>query len=348
MIEKTSETLITQKEESKLVNLDESTISTNITQPIDINIEKILKNHGFSNIRLIGKGWSSTAYNAMRDGKDCIIRIPKIGGGGFKEYQREHAILEIIASKIKSVSIPRTYLYENDGLQYVVHEKIIGNIFDINSFEKLNNEEQDNFCQSVAIFFSELHSIDINEFSNISGLRWDKLETKFLRECFEKYLTFLKKEGWEENLIFSEREIDTFCKLIDSITSINKPEVLLHRDFHGENFVVDDEMRLVGVFDFGNCSFAERTIEFNPFVKLNDDGTFDEPLLLKKLLFFYEQASGIRITFNDIVNQVILSDGYCISWLVSTDEVINNNKNHLRECVKRIKKWLERYMKENL
>ncbi len=166
MIEKANDTSIT-KEDTKLVNLNEEVIPTDTNQATDVNIEEILKNHGFSNIKLIDKGWSSTAYNAIRDGKDCIIRIPKIGGGGFKEYKREHAILEIIASKIKSIKIPRTYLYENDGLQYVVHEKIIGNKFDRNSFEKLSKKEQDNFSRSVANFFNEMHSIDINVVSNI-------------------------------------------------------------------------------------------------------------------------------------------------------------------------------------
>ena len=88
---------------------------------------------------------------------------------------------------------------------------------------------------------------------------------------------------------------------------------MLHCDFHGENFVVDDKMHLTGVFDFGNCSIAERAIEFTPFIKKNPDGTFYEQLLLKKLLFFYEQASGVHIAFNDIVNQVKYSDAYCIT-----------------------------------
>ena len=347
MIEKENNTFITD-ETIKQTEFNKTVLSIETKQHININIEKILKSQGFSNIKLSDIGWSSVAYNAMFDEKDYIIRIPRIGGSGFDTYIKEHAILEIIAGNIKSVKVPRTHLYESDELKYVAHEKIIGNGFNIDSFEKLSNIEQDNFCQSAANFLSELHSINIDEFSNISGLRWGKLETKYLRECFEKYLKFLKEEKWEESFVLSKREIDTFCNLIDSVTSINNPEVLLHRDFHEDNFVIDDQMRLIGVFDFGNCSLANRAIDFNNFIERNDDGTFEESLLLKKLLFFYEQASGIRITFNDIVNQVRLSDGYCISWLVSTDEVLNNNKDHLRDCVKRIKKWLGRYMKDNL
>ena len=107
-------------------------------------------------------------------------------------------------------------------------------------------------------------------------------------------------------------------------------------------------MYLTGVFDFGNCSIAERSTEFKCFTKLNDDGTFKETLLLKKLLYFYEQASSIHISFNDVVNQAMLADAYCITWLVSSDNILYNNKDNLIDCVKRIKKWLERYMKENL
>ena len=346
MIEKTNKTSITERETTSL-ELDELVVPTVINQTIDINTKEILTKEGFSNIKLIGQGWSSTAYNATLDGKDCIIRVPKIGGGGFNEYEREHDILEIVRSKIKSVKLPKTHLFESNGLKYVVHEKIMGNIFNINNFEQLNETKQDNFSQSVANFFNEMHSIDINEVSNISGLRWGSLSTDYIKESFEKYLAFFKNESWEENLNFSKHEIDAFCKFINSISNIKEPEVLLHRDFHGENFVVDNEMHLVGVFDFGNCSIASRVIEFNCFVKKNDDGTFHEPLLLKKLLFFYEKASGVRISFNDIVNQVKYSDAYCITWLVCTDEILNNNKDHLRECVVRIKKWLGRDMGEN-
>ncbi len=329
-------------------NLSESTISMRAEQPSNAKFQEVLKNHGFSKIRFIGEGWSSEAYNAEYNDKDCIIRIPKPSSGGFETYQKEHAVLEIIADKIKSVAIPRTRIYEGDGIAYVVHEKINGNKFNISSFEELSVEEQDNFSQSVANFFSELHAIDISEFSNIPGIRWGKLNTDFLKNDFEKYLVFSREEGWEESLFFSEHEIAALCNFIESVTSLEEPEVLLHRDFYGNNFVVDDKMRLVGVFDFGNASLASRAIDFSYFVKRSDDGIFQESPILKKILSYYQQASGPLVTFNDVANQLRLADAYCFSWLVSTDKEINNNKKKLSDCAIRIKKWLRHYMAENI
>lgn len=340
MIKKTSEELITQKEKN-LTNINKVSAPMEANQPIDVNVEKILKKDGFSNITFITQGWSSDAYNAVFDGKDYIIRTSKIGSSGFDSYKKEHDILEIIANKIKSVKVPRTRICESDSLNYVAHEKIIGNSFEIKSFESLSETEQDNFSRSVANFFNELHSIDINEFSNISGMYWKKIDTNCLRNDFEKYLQFLRNDGLEETLSCSACEIDAFCKFVDSFPNNKEPEVLLHRDLYEKNYVVDNQMRLIGVFDFGNCSIDKRAIEFSCFVERNDDGTFKKPLLLKKILFFYEQASGIHISFNDVANQLRLSDAYDFSWLVST---LDNNKDHLIECVKRIKKWLVHYM----
>ena len=334
-------------ENQKPINFDEVEISlgTEVYQPANIDVEKALENRGFSNIEFLGKGWSSEAYGAEFDGKDCIIRVPALGGSGISTYLTEHAILEFIADKIKSVRIPKTYICRSDDLIYVVHEKIAGNQFDVNSFEKfetLSPIEQENFSRSVASFLAELHSIDISEFPDIKYISWGKLSSDCVRSSFERYHKFCESEGWGSDLIFSQQEIDKFCNIVDLVTNIDEPEVLLHRDFYAKNFVVDDEMRLIGVFDFGNSSVANRAIEFNTFVKQNDDGTFSEPLMLKKILNHYQQASGVLVTFNDIVNQVKLGHGYVFTWLVSSDEVINNNKDKLKDCVVKIKRWLDR------
>lgn len=70
--------------------------------------------------------------------------------------------------------------------------------------------------------------------------------------------------------------------------------VFLHKDFEGKNFVVTDDFRLGGVFDFGNSAIGDRTREFaflyNPIY----------PKFLNDLLDAYETISGIRIQMDYI------------------------------------------------
>lgn len=328
----------------KKVEIDKETFSGEgkIEQPSGTEVEKILSDKGFSNIKFLGGGWSSEAFNAEFEGRDCIIRVPKIGGGGFETYVREHAVLEFIADKIKSVRIPKTKICEDDDLVYVVHEKINGNAFNSKNFENLSETEQENFSKSVAKFFAELHAIDVSGLSEIKGIRWGDISTAFIKASFDNYAKVVQNSGWGSDFEFSKQEIDKFCNVVDAIVNLDEPEVLLHRDFYHKNFVVDDEMRLAGVFDFGNSSLADRAIEFKTFIQRLDDGTFIQSPMLKKILSHYNQISGASITFDDIVNQLKVADAYLITWLVSSDEVINNNKDNLRDCVTKIKQWVNR------
>ena len=239
-----------------------------------IKLEEIFPS---SNIVFEGEGWGSTAFAI----DDKIIRVPR-GENSYDGYKKEEELLKFLKNKI-SFEIPEIKI-EYEPFFYSTHKKIEGLKWDITSFNLLNEREKDLFCEDIALFFAEIHSIDLNELQKEGNLKnYSKKNENFSYREVE--------ESLKNN--FTEIEIQKFYELYLKIKKTND-YALIHCDFYGGNSLIDENHRLKGVFDFGNSTVDDRTLDF---LSLFYEDYFD---LLDKVIKSYEINTNSRIDKNKI------------------------------------------------
>ncbi len=251
-------------------------------------IQSILqKQFPVATIQYVGEGWTSTAFCV----DDKIIRVPKTTAD---KYKKEANVLNFLHKKL-TVAIPQPQVIESE-LTYAIHTKIEGNPWSIESYNALSEQEKNDFCRDIATFFYELHKIPLADVMAVLPSKDLQLHTLMDRPIIHSYLH-------DE---FSETEID---KLYDFTNEINIPQtdlVLLHKDFHDNNSLVNEHHRLVGVFDFANTGLGERVSDFRPLYY----PTYIP--LLEKVLSFYNEMTGITIKLDRIRD---LDRGDCLFCL---------------------------------
>ena len=150
-------------------------------------LENFLKSK-FSNQNIVfeGEGWGSFAFSVGEN----ILRFPKtndIGG-----YKKEEYILNFLQDKIGfEISNPRIVY---DDPTYIIHKKLLGESWSVDSYNKLSINEKNLFCEDIAKFFYEMHSVKLNELDKNFIKKQDLL-------TFDNFISFLKND-------FSNSEID--------------------------------------------------------------------------------------------------------------------------------------------
>jgi len=262
-------------------------------------------------------GWCSWAFSVG----DKIIRIPKSGVDG---YKTESKVLSFLKDYV-SFEIPQTTIYEDKDFSYVVHEKLVGKEWSSNSYNKLNEESKKIFCQDIALFFSELHTIPLN-----------KIEKKFPSLVkidsgydIETISELLKNE-------FSLKEVQQIQYKFQENQNTEKDMVLIHRDFHLGNSLVDRNHRLKGVFDFVNSGIYDRHCEFlSLFCET-------EMEMLKNITNVYKDITSIEINFNKLRTLKILDDLGALTYLEKHQEIKKEKQISFNDISLRVHKELKK------
>ena len=254
-----------------------------------------------SKIEFIGEGWSSIAF--VVDGQ--IIRFPK---GEIEEYKKEAAITNNIRNQI-NIKIPEITIVENKQYPYAIHKMLPGNTWDITEVNHLDAKTRNLLIKDIVKFLYSVHQI-----KNIPNLTIEQPNTI----AFQDIEPFIKNH-------FSKSEISKLSKQYEIATARKiKDIIFIHGDFSGRNTLINENYRLTGVFDWVNCSFGERAIDFHRL--------YNAPDFLKDILKEYETITGISLDIERI-REIRLMDTLTAAYWVNVDK-------SLADMVDKEMKWI--------
>lgn len=167
------------------------------------------------------------------------------------EYIGERDILEKIKSYI-SLPIPSLYIYEEKDILFSKH-KIINGL----QYTKLNIEQKEkakiNISKDIALFLSQLHSINVDDFP-VKQIR--TIDYK-IEDHLELLVDFLK----DDKRIKSLKDAILFVKKYNDFKE--NENVLCHNDLTEFNVLINTEKNnIAGIIDFGNSSRRNFSVDF--------------------------------------------------------------------------------------
>ena len=258
-----------------------------------------------------GSGWSGFAFSVG----DNIVRFPK---ANVKQYEKEALLLRFLQNKL-SVKIPLpTVIHGN--VDYVIHKKIQGLPWNIDSYNNLSKDANNLFCQDIATFFKELHSVSLNSLQSHIDLK--EFQSTPL-PSYEDFTLYLKED-------LSASIVSKFYELCFDISKPQTDLVLLHNDFWEANTVVDENHRLIGVFDFANSLISERSKDFCALY---------HPKylhLLQNVLEHYETITSIKINIDRIAQLKNLDLLYGVKYLAENPQIKNSMSHEWKEQINKI------------
>ena len=273
-------------------------------------LENFLKSK-FNNQNIVfeGEGWGSFAFSVGEN----IVRFPK--SNDIYGYKKEEYILNFLQDKI-SFEIPKPKMVYDDPT-YIIHKKLLGENWSIDSYNKLSVNEKNLFCEDIAKFFYEMHSVNLSELNSNFIKKQDLL-------TIDNFISFLKND-------FTNKEIEKLYDYYLKVKKAGNDYVLVHQDFYEANSLVDKNHRLKAIFDFGNCEIAERCIEF----KTLDYDFYKD--LFDRVLNIYESISNIKINV-DRIKELNSIDGFgCLNYLNSDEKLKESMKRSWNECIEKCK-----------
>lgn len=255
--------------------------------------------------------WGSWAFSV----DDKIVRVAKMR---FDKYRKEAAILNFLRYKT-SYQIPKTHLIETDNISYSIHDKIIGKKWDMDTFKTLGKKQRELFCQDIAQFFFELHSIS----------KFDiKIELPMLYNRLEKYSIQNIKIYLKD--ILSSKEIEQIGYIIEKDNDSECVTGLLHKDFHPGNSLVDDNYRLLGIYDFINSRIGDVSYEFLPLYYKG----YNE--ILNCVIKHYTEMTSFVISKEKLKNLMLLDNLKCLVYLQKNPEVKSERKDSFYAKLKNV------------
>lgn len=189
-----------------------------------------------SRISFIGSGWSSICFQV--DNYIC-----KFSKQCYEDFIFEKMICDLVRDE---VSFELQQIELNHHQCCSIYNRLKG---DIGSEYLLKRyDEVDELSKDCALFLYQIHS-----FAKLTGVR----NAPALSGNVEALSTFLR------NIIYNESYEAQIIKLYQRISAniVEKP-VLIHGDFYGSNFTVDDAGHLKGIFDWCNGGVGEREFDF--------------------------------------------------------------------------------------
>lgn len=260
-------------------------------------LEEFLKNiYPNKDILFVGGCWSSIAFIV----DDLVIRFPK---KDITDYEAEAKILPYIRDKL-SFAVPDVKISNNKEFPYAHHKALIGKKWDLNEIQSISNESFDNLTKDCALFFYDLHQISTEKVKAIIP----NLKSHYKRDLLTE------DELWVIlNQYISKQQFNSlYSKYQRAVLYVSDDLIFSHGDFSGSNSLIDDDYKLVGIFDWASCGIEEREYEFFRF--WNDDNMF-----LDKVISYYEYFSKIKINKKRI-KDIFLLDNINILYAIHTRE----------------------------
>jgi len=271
-----------------------------------------------SKIKFVGEGWDSLAF--IVDNK--IIRFPK---EKIDAYKKEQKITNFIRDKI-DIQIPEITIVEDVEYPYSIHNMLLGNNWTVENINNKAPEIRNNFIHDCAKFFTSVHKIDTNQikqkFPGLLKIRTSKLESfEYINQNLQMFM--------------SDKEvIDIYNKYEKTKNNDFGEVVLLHRDFSGANTLVDNNLHLTGVFDWGDVNFGERAYEFQ---RLYNPKYLD---FLKELLNDYELQSGVHIDIERIKEISLIDRINSICWANNSASLGEIKDEEIHKLITKLKWFL--------
>ncbi len=271
-----------------------------------------------SQIEFVSEGWVSKAFRVG----DTIVRVPN-EEVTLELYERSAALCKFIAPRI-GVPVPDLSI----NYQYIpcsIHREIQGKTWDeIKLVKTLSFAEQDLLATDCALFLHQLHSIDCIEAKIVvPNLDFETTGGLDLEQCASAFHGFLP-----------QRQIEKLLSKYESASARETERIVLsHRDFHGDNSVIDNNNRLCGVFDWDNCGFGSREHD------LQMAANPDTPMFSNTMLIEYNRLSGQNIVREQIVEQRMMSLVATAFWAAEKSAEFHENEMN-NWVVPQIKKYL--------
>ncbi len=229
-------------------------------------------------ITYVGAGWTSMAFQVG----DNIVRIPR---KNTEKYVKEVIVCDAIRNSV-SVELPHITVIEDAEYPYSIHKKMIGNMWNSRYVSTIDVASKKLLAADCASFLADIHGINTDELVKTSQSKGvDLCCEKITQRKFSELSVYL-------NPYFSATEMTALEKLYNESLCPKTPDmVFCHNDFSGNNCILDDNNRLIGVFDWGNCGIYERTREFMRLY-------FYEHEFFGMVCDKYAQLTGVKIDIN--------------------------------------------------
>lgn len=182
------------------------------------------------------------------------IRFPK-KESSVQDYKKEAYISQYIKEKAPDLVIPIVEVKEKNGQKFSVHQEIIGKTLigrlpedkDNMHFESLSQTERKNLARDIGMFLSKLHNISLQDADT------EIIKSKLLGIQAEETADFMNQNKTLYNSLGIKYE---------PVKTNKEDLVLSHNDFHGGNFILDEENKFKGAIDLGETGINYRYKDF--------------------------------------------------------------------------------------
>lgn len=223
-------------------------------------IQNTFQDINVSNIRLIGKGNDSYAYEVNNT---IIFKFPRHEKAN-ENLKKEIEILKFLENKL-SYNVPKVLYFGNLNLNskytFAGFNKIEGVSLTKEIFDSLSEEQKDELAKDLARFLKLLHSVNynaynediienyMNDYNKIQELIYDKIDVK----------TKTKVDNLYKNILNNKDFLETTKSLV-------------HNDFSCSNILFNKETKkLAGVIDFGDACVSDIDNDFYCLLEESDE-----------------------------------------------------------------------------
>ena len=182
------------------------------------------------------------------------IRFPK-KESSIQDYEKEAYISRYITERAPDLVIPIVEIKEQDGQKFSVHKEIEGKTLigrlpedkDNIHFESLSKPKRKELAKDIGVFLAKLHNV------SLQGIDSEIVKSKQMGIQAEDNPNFIEKN----ETLYSDLGIE-----YKPVKTNEEDLVLSHNDFHGGNFILDEENNFKGAIDLGEAGINYRYKDF--------------------------------------------------------------------------------------
>lgn len=249
----------------------------------------------------IGDGQSNLTFRVDdREGRPVVLRRPPLGEilASAHDVVREHRILTALHPT--GFPVPRTLAVCEDtavtGAPFYVMEHVDGLVLSrVETGRGLSADVRARCGSEVATTLARLHSVDIDGVGLGDFRRPESLISRQLRRW---------QRQWQASKTRELADVEEVAAWLESRLPEEREVVLLHGDYHLNNFVFTGDGRMRAVLDWELCTAGDPLADVGQMVAYwnemrSEDGFFGQPVAAlegfpdaETLADSYAQASG--------------------------------------------------------
>ena len=253
----------------------------------------------------INKGFNSNAY-IINDEYILLKGNNKDSFDNYTEYSKSLSLL----SNIKSVQIPKIIELIAPNNEYpngaMIYRMIKGNAL---TEDKFKNVDYNNLAKQLAEFMNEIYEIPVIFDKNTyieSELKYTKENIKLLKQYFniDKYNLIL---SWYDEYVNYLKNFDDYH--------------FIHGDLWYENYIIDENNKLVGIVDFENARFGDPARDIAALNYLGND-------FINEFLKYYKYNN------DDLLKRISMFVKY--REIMSFKSIIDNHPEEIKEQIEKL------------